>query len=90
MESLKDVANKLPTSDKIRTLKAIEEMVKVAGGSVSGALPQVIHTWFYIYYTNCIISLWTNMLTKLRYAPAYNLPWRPNQYEPVRCMLGVR
>lgn len=43
IESLKDVPVKQPTAEKIRTLKAIEEMVRLAKGFISGALPQVVH-----------------------------------------------
>lgn len=40
---MKDVPVKQPIAEKIRTLKAIEEMVRLARGCVSGALPQVIY-----------------------------------------------
>lgn len=43
IESLKDVPMKQPTAEKIRTLKAIEEMVRLAKGFISGALPQVVY-----------------------------------------------
>lgn len=46
IESMKDVRVKQPIAEKIRTLKAIEEMVRLAKGFISGALPQVIYWWF--------------------------------------------
>lgn len=46
IESLKDVPAKQPIAEKIRTLKAIEEMVRLAKGFISGALPQVIYWRF--------------------------------------------
>lgn len=42
IESMKDVPVKQPIAEKIRTLKAIEEMVRLAKGFISGALPQVV------------------------------------------------
>lgn len=46
VDSLKDVPMKQPVAEKIRTLKAIEEMVRLAKGCISGALPQVIYWQF--------------------------------------------
>lgn len=45
---MKDVPVKQPIAEKIRTLKAIEEMVRLAKGFISGALPQVIYWWFFV------------------------------------------
>ncbi|CUS11697.1 unnamed protein product [Tuber aestivum] len=38
---LKDIKGKLSTPEKIRIMRAIEEMVKLARGSVSSAVPQI-------------------------------------------------
>lgn len=38
---LKDIKGKLSTPEKIRIMRAIEEMMKMARGSVSSAVPQV-------------------------------------------------
>ena len=38
---LKDIKGKLSIPEKIRIMRAIEEMMKIARGSVSSAVPQV-------------------------------------------------